>query len=348
MKTVHAVAATGAVFFACVQPAFAEPGYIDDRSSAEAVIRSLYNAIARHEYARAWSYFGETKPAKDFDSFVKGYADTDSVEVKTGGVAEEGAAGSIFFTVPVAIAATDKKGDLKVFAGCYTLRQVNGQIQEPPFDPIHIEKGALQPARGGFEDAVPEKCGDGPPPPKKDAALEQAKKAFIAAYGEACDEETPEHKPVSEPTAYSIRYKDKDAGEDEPEREVRLFRFYCHMAAYNESAYYYLADDTGEVRQLQFAAPELDIRYENDDHEGKVEAVNVTGFRTEDFAINSAYDETSRTITTTNEWRGLGDASSRGTYLFRNGDFSLVKYDVDASYDEEINPETVVDYYTAP
>ena len=42
------------------------------------------------------------------------------------------------------------------------------------------------------------------------------------------------------------------------------------------------------------------------------------------------------------------DASSAGTYLFRNGNFSLVQYDVDASYDGEINPETVLDYNTPP
>jgi hypothetical protein len=348
MKHVHAMAAAAAAFLACAQSAFAEPDYIDDRSSAEAVIRSLYNAIGRHEYARAWGYFGETKPAKDFDAFVKGYADTDSVDVKTGGVSEEGAAGSIFFTVPVAIAAVDKKGNQKIFAGCYTLRQVNGQIQEPPFDPIHIEKGELKPATGNFDDAVPEKCGDGTPPPKKDAALEQAKKAFVAAYGDQCDQETPEGKPITEPTAYSIKYKDKDAGADEPERQVRLFRFYCHMAAYNESALYYVADDVNGVRQLQFATPELDIRYENDDSEGKVEAVNVTGFQTEDFAINSDYDAANFTITTSDKWRGVGDASSTGTYLFRNGQFALVRYEVDASYDGEIDPQTVVDYYTAP
>ncbi|TIR87704.1 MAG: DUF1176 domain-containing protein, partial [Mesorhizobium sp.] len=42
----------------------AEAAYIDDRSSAEAVVRSLYSAINRHEFARAWGYFGDTKPAK--------------------------------------------------------------------------------------------------------------------------------------------------------------------------------------------------------------------------------------------------------------------------------------------
>ncbi len=340
--------AAAAVLLACCGSAFAEPAYLDDRSSAEAVVRSLYNAIGRQEYARAWGYFGETKPAKDFDAFVKGYADTADVDVRTGGVSEEGAAGSVFYTVPVAILATDKNGGSKLFAGCYTLRQVNGQIQEPPFDPIHIEKGALKPATGGLDGAVPAQCGDSPPPPKKDAALEQARKAFVASYGDQCDKETPDGKPVAEPAAYSIRYKDKDAGEDGAEREVRLFRFFCRMAAYNETAYYYTADDVNGVRQLQFAVPELDIRYENDDQQGKVEAINVTGFQTEDSAVNSDYDEANFTITTSAKWRGIGDASSTGTYLFRNGSFSLVKYDVDASYDNEVDPQTVVDYYTAP
>ncbi|RWM02369.1 DUF1176 domain-containing protein [Mesorhizobium sp.] len=326
----------------------AEAPYLDDRSSAEAVVRSLYSAIGRHEFARAWGYYGDTKPAKDFNAFVKGYDNTDTVEVKTGAVSNEGAAGSTYYSVPVAIQATDKNGEAKVFAGCYTLRQVNAQIQEPPFQPIFIDKGALKPSASNFEDAVPASCGDGPPPPKKDEALEQARKAFLATYGEQCDKENPEGKPAGEPDAYSIRYKDKDAGADEPERETRLFRFFCSMAAYNESAVYYIYDDVAGVRQLQFASPELDIRYENNNSEGKVEGIHIIGFQTDDQLVNSEYDDKTRTITSMNKWRGVGDASSTGTYLFRNCNFSLVQYDVDASYDGEINPETVLDYNTPP
>jgi len=327
----------------------ADPPYVDDRSDAAAVIRSLYSAINRHEFARAWDYYGDTKPAKDFDTFVKGYDDgTDTVDVKTGAVSNDGAAGSIFYNVPVAIQATDKKGEAKVFAGCYTLRQVNAQIQEPPFRPIFIDKGALKPSTADFEDAVPASCGDGPPPQKQDAALEQAKKAFAATYGDQCDRGNPDGSPMGEPEAYSLHYKDKDAAADQPERETRLFRFFCSMAAYNESAVYYVADDVMGVRQLQFAEPELDIRYENNNSEGKVEAIHIVGFQTSGWATNSDYDEDTKTISTFNKWRGLGDASSSGTYLFRNGDFSLVQYEVDASYDGQENPQTVVDYNTAP
>ena len=87
----------------------AEAPYIDDRSSAEAVIRSLYSAISRHEFARAWGYFGDTKPAKDFDAFAKGYDNTATVEVKTGTVSNEGAAGSIYYSVPVAVQAHQER-----------------------------------------------------------------------------------------------------------------------------------------------------------------------------------------------------------------------------------------------
>lgn len=326
----------------------ADAPYVDDRTDAAAVVRSLYSAINRHEFTRAWSYFGETKPAKDFDTFVKGYDGTETVDVKTGAVSEDGAAGSIYYAVPVAIRAKAKDGSEKVFAGCYTVRQVNAQIQEPPFDPIHIEKGELKPATAAFDDAVPASCGDGPPPPKKDTELEQAKKAFAATYGDQCDKELPGGGPRGEPDAYSLHYRDAGAAASDPDRETRLFRFFCSMAAYNESSVYYIADDVAGVRQLQFAAPTLDIRYENNNSEGKVQAINTIGFHTDDQAINSEYDDATKTITSFTKWRGVGDASSTGTYLFRNGNFSLVQYDVDASYDGEVNPQTILDYNTAP
>ena len=37
----------------------AQADYMDDRSTPVSLIGSLYNAIDRHEYLRAWSYFAE-------------------------------------------------------------------------------------------------------------------------------------------------------------------------------------------------------------------------------------------------------------------------------------------------
>lgn len=338
-----------AASFPSLPAAAQEAPYLDDRSDAAALVRSLYNAVGRQEYARAWSYFGETKPAKDFDSFAKGYENTARVDVETGPVGSEGAAGSTYFEVPVAIRAVAKNGDEAIFAGCYTARLAQPAIQGVPFQPLHLEKGTLKPAQGELSEAVPAQCGDGPPPPPRDALKEQAEKVFATAYGSICRTLEPGAEAgAAAPEIHEIGFHYSSDAEGEAERKARLFKFDCGGGAYNTNEVYYLANDTGELRQIQFATPELDIRYENDNSEGKVESVNIIGYQADDMLVNSEYDPASKTLITHAKWRGVGDASSTGTYIFREGTFTLVKYDVDASYDGEINPETVLDFNTGP
>lgn len=148
-----------AVVLAAAHAVAADPAYRDDRSDAASLVRSLYNAIDRKEYARAWDYFGDRKPAADFAAFAEGYAGTEAVDVALGAVSEEGAAGSVYFQVPLAIRAHRADGKEEVFAGCYVVRQVNPAIQEPPFRPLQIEKGSLKPAAAGsLDEAVPAEC----------------------------------------------------------------------------------------------------------------------------------------------------------------------------------------------
>ncbi len=138
-------------------PASAQtPGsaFIDDRSSAERVIVSLYNAVNRQEYLRAWNYY-DPQTAPKLDEFKAGYANTVEVVVRTGEVESEGAAGSIHLSLPVAIKATEKGGKTAVFTGCYRLTQVQPANQEvPPFRPIQIDTGALEPTDAPFESAM--------------------------------------------------------------------------------------------------------------------------------------------------------------------------------------------------
>lgn len=133
--------------------------YIDNRSTATDVIRSLYSAIDRGEYLRAWSYFHEPD-RPDFKSFTEGYADTVSVRLATGDERSEGAAGTVYWAVPVAIEAVHTDGTTTVFAGCYTLSQPNSHLQAvPPFQPIGIRDGTLHSADGPLHEAVPNDCG---------------------------------------------------------------------------------------------------------------------------------------------------------------------------------------------
>ncbi|MCX7303377.1 MAG: DUF1176 domain-containing protein [Hyphomicrobiales bacterium] len=325
-----------------------EARYIDDRSDPSAIIQSFYNAVNRKEYARAWDYYGEEKPGADVEAFAKGYEDTAEVNVITGNVAMEGAAGSTFYYLPVSIASFAPDGSEQVFSGCYTLRLANPSIQEPPFRPLHIEKGALKPSRVSLNEALPASCPDAPPPEATDTILAKAKARFAEAYAD-CDRQLPGADPAQAAVEqYTIPFRYSTDGDEQPERQARLFRFYCGAGAYNENHVYYQYDQDGGLRQLQFATPELDIRYENDDTDGKLESVEIIGYTADDMLVNSAYDQSAQTITSAPKWRGVGDASAHGTWIFRNGRFTLVQYDVDASYDGEINPETVLDFHTAP
>lgn len=132
--------------------------YVDDRSDGAAVVRSLYNAINRKEYARAYGYFGEAKPAGGFKAFTRGYARTVSVEVKVGKVKTEAGAGSIYAAVPVAVKSVEKGARVRFFAGCYVARIINPSLQVPPFTPYQIEAARLREVKGPLEQALPSVC----------------------------------------------------------------------------------------------------------------------------------------------------------------------------------------------
>lgn len=350
MRPVHLALPTAAALLAFpgIQASAQETRYMDDRSSAAAIVESLYNAVNRKEYARAWDYFGDQKPAKDVEAFASGYENTTQVNVTTGNVASEGAAGSTFYYVPVAIISFGADGVEQVFSGCYTARLANPAIQESPFQPLHIEKGSLKLSDMPYEDAVPANCPDAPPPDETDTVLAQANTLFAAAHPD-CDRRLAGSDPnQTEVEQYRIPFRYQTDTDDQAEREARLFRFHCTTGAYNEMHVYYQHDEDDGLRELQFATPELDIRYENDDSEGNVEGISIIGYQADGKLVNSSYDEASQSITSAPKWRGVGDASSTGTWIFRNGRFTLVRYDVDASYDGEINPETVLDFHTAP
>lgn len=135
------------------QPAF-DPGdissnrYLDDRSDAVQVLRSLYNAINRFEYLRAYSYW-EPAAAKQqltsLDSFSKGYADTQSVQLTTGQVASNAGAGQVYYTVPITLVSQSQAGVKQTFVGCYTLHLSSPTIQAtPPFQPLAVSGAKLQ------------------------------------------------------------------------------------------------------------------------------------------------------------------------------------------------------------
>ncbi len=124
----------------------APPGYLDDRSTPQGVVLSLFNAINRHEYLRAYGYWEDNaENLPSFEQFQQGYQDTDNVQVSLGLVGGDAGAGQLYYTVPVVLKSTSTSSDLQTFAGCYTLHISQPGFQgEPPFQPLAIRAGALQ------------------------------------------------------------------------------------------------------------------------------------------------------------------------------------------------------------
>jgi len=120
-----------------------EPGYLDDRSTPEAVVGSYFDAVNKREYARAYSYWEPAAAQRElpaFDEFVEGYGDTTAVELTLGVVSSDVGAGQLYFLVPVSLIASLSDGSTQTFAGCYTLHLARPQLQAvPPFRPMSIQ-----------------------------------------------------------------------------------------------------------------------------------------------------------------------------------------------------------------
>jgi hypothetical protein len=122
--------------------------YIDNRTGPVEVLRSLYNAINRHEYLRAYSYWkstAQTQSVPGLDQFEQGYSTTQAVTLTAGLVTPDAGAGQFYYTVPVTLKASLSDGTQQTFVGCYVLHISNPDIQAaPPFQPLGIESANVQ------------------------------------------------------------------------------------------------------------------------------------------------------------------------------------------------------------
>lgn len=123
-----------------------------------------------------------------------------------------------------------------------------------------------------------------------------------------------------------------------------LYQFFCSAGAYNISIVYYLKDQFDSIAPISFSVPAFDVKYENDDFDSKVQGITVRGFKALSMLTNPEYDPDTQSITEHLFWRGIGDASSSGHWVFQEGSFVLKSYDVDASYDGDINPKRIIEY----
>ncbi|HEY4995217.1 MAG TPA: DUF1176 domain-containing protein [Aestuariivirga sp.] len=325
--------------------ASAADNYLDDRSSPESLIRSLYSAINMHQYGRAYGYFADP-PAKDYETYAKGYATTAHVDVLLGQAGGDGAAGSIFFNMPIAIRATAADGKISYFAGCYTVRAINAD-QDPPYTPLQIQAHSLKPIKADdYATYGLPKCSDVPSPDAtvsldNDQLTAKAKAQFVSENSAECDKTVETQAGLNEPESWLLTYRLKGEEANDKPNQATLFKFVCSMAAYNETDIFYLSDTENALNRVAFAEPQMDITYLDTDN-AKLKSMKVKGFSASDLLINADFDPKTNTISNFSKWRGIGDASSSGTWAFNEGQFVLQTYAVDPTYDEKQNPIDVM------
>jgi hypothetical protein len=124
--------------------------FIDDRTDAVTVLQSLYNAVNRGEYVRAYSYWEPTAGGlPPFETFRAGYQQTAAVALLTGDVGEDHGLGHVYDAVPVVLKVTATTGDTQTFSGCYGLLEAApGSQTTPPFVPLQIGKATLAQVSG--------------------------------------------------------------------------------------------------------------------------------------------------------------------------------------------------------
>ena len=120
----------------------------DSKAAAVAVVTTYYSALDAGDYDTAWLQWGENGPPKQTpDGFRAGFAHTRATRVTIGTVGDaEGAAGSIYLTVPVTVEATFDTGASQRFGGDYELRRVNN-VDGASADQLrwHITSAKLRP-----------------------------------------------------------------------------------------------------------------------------------------------------------------------------------------------------------
>lgn len=102
----------------------------DDRGDPVALLASYYNALNRAEYERAYSYWESPPGNVSYEEFAEGYADTESVLlVVSPPTRYEGAAGSVYVSIPTLLVATHLDGSQHAFVGCFVARRANVGVE---------------------------------------------------------------------------------------------------------------------------------------------------------------------------------------------------------------------------
>lgn len=174
---------------------------------------------------------------------------------------------------------------------------------------------------------------------------ELVRRLFTLAFTEPCGPAIDGGYGGSEAEVFDFTYRGTYDEPDDAARKFRLYKFNCSGGAYNFSSVFYGWDEVSGLAPLSFAVPTIKPIYEGleTNPDGTLVGLQSTGTSSRFLVTNAEVDAETGTISSVAYWRGIGDASSSGVWTLADGEYVLITYDVDASYDGEINPVRVYD-----
>lgn len=174
-----------------------------------------------------------------------------------------------------------------------------------------------------------------------DTLDDRATAVFSASYADACLSAFLEDGSLVEPPR-RVSMRSAVTWDEAPvPMEVWLFR--CNVGAYNLQSVVIAHTGTQGVMPLSLARPDLEIlREDPEDFDSAVQELRIIGWSSSPFVVNAELDPKTAELRESAFWRGLGDASSTSVWRLVDETFRLVRHEVDASYEGEINPVAVL------
>ena len=178
-------------------------------------------------------------------------------------------------------------------------------------------------------------------PALADTLDDRATAVFTAAYADSCFSAFGEDGSLVAPPRRFALVSPVTYDDIPVPMEVWLFR--CNVGAYNVQSVLVGYSEAEGVAPLAVARPDLDIVLADpDDLESAVREVRIVGWSASAVVVNADIDTDRGELREIGYWRGIGDASSAAVWRLVDGQFRLVRYDVDATYDGQVNPTTLI------
>ena len=124
--TVQVNAERGQLVSADIQP-HNETLPLQDLASASKLVYAYYGSINARVYATAYTYWDAagTMSGQSLTQFAGGYSTTKQVQIQLGTEQSQGAAGSIYVSVPILIQAAQNNDSTITYCGQYTLSLIH-------------------------------------------------------------------------------------------------------------------------------------------------------------------------------------------------------------------------------